>query len=104
MLTYKKTMPSSSKSRFIPPLFSHLGQFSLQEYTISSYLICQLIQLRHNGSQGCYRLRMWCPFPNSCRAYRLTICQYSMYGHIQKLAEAEKKGIESAGGKVDIFQ
>ena len=30
--------------------------------------------------------------------------QYSLYGHIQKLAEAEKKGIESAGGKVDIFQ
>lgn len=27
-----------------------------------------------------------------------------MYGHIVKLAEAEKKGIESAGGKVDLFQ
>lgn len=27
-----------------------------------------------------------------------------MYGHIQKLAEAEKKGIESAGGQADIFQ
>lgn len=27
-----------------------------------------------------------------------------MYGHIQKLAEAEKKGIESAGGQADIYQ
>lgn len=30
--------------------------------------------------------------------------QYSMYGHIKTLAEAEKKGIESAGGSVDIYQ
>ena len=30
--------------------------------------------------------------------------QYSMYGHIQKLAEAEKKGIEAAGGKADLYQ
>ena len=27
-----------------------------------------------------------------------------MYGHIHKLAEAEKKGIEEAGGKADLFQ
>jgi NAD(P)H dehydrogenase (quinone) len=27
-----------------------------------------------------------------------------MYGHVVKLAEAEKKGIESAGGQADIFQ
>jgi len=27
-----------------------------------------------------------------------------MYGHIQKLAEAEKAGIEAAGGKADIYQ
>lgn len=27
-----------------------------------------------------------------------------MYGHIAKLAEAEKKGIEEAGGKADVFQ
>jgi len=27
-----------------------------------------------------------------------------MYGHIAKLAEAEKKGIEEAGGSVDVFQ
>ena len=27
-----------------------------------------------------------------------------MYGHIAKLAEAEKKGIEAAGGKADIYQ
>ncbi|KGQ01218.1 NAD(P)H:quinone oxidoreductase, type IV [Paracoccidioides lutzii Pb01] len=30
--------------------------------------------------------------------------QYSLYGHIQKLAEAEKKGIEAAGGTADIYQ
>lgn len=27
-----------------------------------------------------------------------------MYGHIAHLAEAEKKGIESAGGQADIYQ
>jgi len=27
-----------------------------------------------------------------------------MYGHIKTLAEAEKKGIESAGGTADIYQ
>lgn len=27
-----------------------------------------------------------------------------MYGHIKTLAEAEKKGIEDAGGKADIYQ
>ena len=27
-----------------------------------------------------------------------------MYGHIQKLAEEEKAGIEAVGGKVDLFQ
>lgn len=27
-----------------------------------------------------------------------------MYGHIKQLAEAEKAGIEAAGGKADIFQ
>ena len=27
-----------------------------------------------------------------------------MYGHIQQLAEAEKEGIEAAGGKADIFR
>lgn len=32
------------------------------------------------------------------------VLQYSMYGHIQKLAEAEKKGIEKAGGTVDLYQ
>jgi NAD(P)H dehydrogenase (quinone) len=30
--------------------------------------------------------------------------QYSMYGHMKTLAEAEKKGVESAGGKVDVYQ
>ena len=27
-----------------------------------------------------------------------------MYGHVQKLAEAEKRGIEAAGGKADLYQ
>lgn len=30
--------------------------------------------------------------------------QYSMYGHIGKLAEAEAAGIKAAGGSVDLYQ
>lgn len=30
--------------------------------------------------------------------------QYSMYGHIQQLAQAEKAGIEAAGGSADLYQ
>lgn len=30
--------------------------------------------------------------------------QYSMYGHVRTLAEAEKKGIENAGGTADLYQ
>ena len=30
--------------------------------------------------------------------------QYSMYGHIRKLAEAEKQGIEKAGGTAELLQ
>jgi len=32
------------------------------------------------------------------------IYQYSMYGHIDKLADEVKKGIEEAGGQADRFQ
>ncbi|KAF2099373.1 flavo protein WrbA [Rhizodiscina lignyota] len=37
-------------------------------------------------------------------APKIAIVYYSMYGHIAKLAEAEKKGIEAAGGTADLFQ
>jgi len=37
-------------------------------------------------------------------APKVAIVFYSMYGHVATLAEAEKKGIEKAGGSVDIFQ
>ncbi|CAH2352304.1 protoplast secreted protein 2 [[Candida] railenensis] len=37
-------------------------------------------------------------------APKVAIIIYSMYGHIATLAEAEKKGIESAGGEATIFQ
>ena len=37
-------------------------------------------------------------------APRVAIVIYSMYGHIVKLAEAEKAGIESAGGSATIYQ
>jgi len=37
-------------------------------------------------------------------APKVAIIIYSMYGHIAKLAEAEKAGIEKAGGKVEIYQ
>jgi len=35
---------------------------------------------------------------------KVAIVIYTMYGHIAKLAEAEKAGIESAGGSATIFQ
>ncbi|KAH6650554.1 flavoprotein-like protein [Chaetomium tenue] len=37
-------------------------------------------------------------------APKIAIVFYSMYGHIQQLAEAEKAGIEKAGGTADLFQ
>ncbi|KAI9734377.1 MAG: Minor allergen Cla h 7 [Cirrosporium novae-zelandiae] len=37
-------------------------------------------------------------------APKVAIVFYSMYGHIKQLVEAEKKGIEAAGGKVDVYQ
>jgi len=35
---------------------------------------------------------------------KIAIVYYSMYGHIKQLADAEKKGIEKAGGTADVFQ
>ncbi|KKA26797.1 hypothetical protein TD95_003146 [Thielaviopsis punctulata] len=35
---------------------------------------------------------------------KIAIVYYSMYGHIGKLAAAEKKGVESAGVTVDVYQ
>jgi len=37
-------------------------------------------------------------------APKVAIVFYSMYGHIKALVDAEKKGIEAAGGTVDVFQ
>jgi NAD(P)H dehydrogenase (quinone) len=37
-------------------------------------------------------------------APKVAIIIYTLYGHIAALAEAEKKGIEQAGGHADIFQ
>jgi len=37
-------------------------------------------------------------------APKIAIVYYSMYGHIKTLADAEKEGIESAGGSVDVYQ
>lgn len=37
-------------------------------------------------------------------APKIAIIFYSMYGHIHKLAEAEKAGIEAAGGTADLYQ
>ncbi|KAK4152526.1 hypothetical protein C8A00DRAFT_44422 [Chaetomidium leptoderma] len=37
-------------------------------------------------------------------APKIAIVYYSMYGHIRQLAEAEKAGIEKAGGTADLFQ
>ncbi|GIJ91245.1 minor allergen Alt a 7 [Aspergillus pseudoviridinutans] len=35
---------------------------------------------------------------------KIAIVYYSLYGHIQKLAEAEQEGIIAAGGQADIYQ
>lgn len=35
---------------------------------------------------------------------KIAIVYYSMYGHIRKLAMAEKAGIEKAGGTADLYQ
>ncbi|KIK70027.1 hypothetical protein GYMLUDRAFT_34463 [Collybiopsis luxurians FD-317 M1] len=35
---------------------------------------------------------------------RIAIVIYSMYGHIAKMAESVKSGVEGAGGKAEIFQ
>ncbi|KAH8661829.1 quinone oxidoreductase [Ilyonectria robusta] len=35
---------------------------------------------------------------------KIAIVYYSMYGHIKTLVDAEKKGIEKAGGTADVFQ
>ncbi|KAI1916873.1 nuclear protein localization protein 4 [Ophidiomyces ophidiicola] len=37
-------------------------------------------------------------------APRIAIVFYSMYGHVQQLAEAEKRGIEAAGGAATLYQ
>ncbi|OJJ45908.1 hypothetical protein ASPZODRAFT_152864 [Penicilliopsis zonata CBS 506.65] len=37
-------------------------------------------------------------------APKIAIVYFSLYGHTQTMAEAEKKGIEAAGGQADIFQ
>ncbi|KIW11758.1 NAD(P)H:quinone oxidoreductase, type IV [Exophiala spinifera] len=37
-------------------------------------------------------------------APKVAIIYYSMYGHLGKLAQAEKKGIEASGGTVDLYQ
>ncbi|CDH10313.1 probable Protoplast secreted protein 2 [Zygosaccharomyces bailii ISA1307] len=37
-------------------------------------------------------------------APRVAIIIYTLYGHTATLAEAEKKGVEAAGGTADIFQ
>ncbi|KAF2675289.1 minor allergen Alt a 7 [Microthyrium microscopicum] len=37
-------------------------------------------------------------------APKIAIVYYSMYGHIKQMAEAEKKGIEKAGGTVTLYQ
>lgn len=35
---------------------------------------------------------------------KVAIFYYSTWGHVAQLAAAEKKGIEAAGGTVDVYQ
>ena len=37
-------------------------------------------------------------------APKIAIVYYSMYGHIKKMADAELKGIQEAGGDAKLFQ
>ncbi|KAL4967965.1 putative NADH-quinone oxidoreductase Pst2 [Aspergillus stella-maris] len=37
-------------------------------------------------------------------APKVAIVFYSLYGHVEKLAQAELKGIQAAGGSADLFQ
>jgi NAD(P)H dehydrogenase (quinone) len=37
-------------------------------------------------------------------APKIALVYYSMYGHIRTMAEAEKKGIEKAGGICDVYE
>ncbi|CAM9012579.1 hypothetical protein WICANDRAFT_26357 [Wickerhamomyces anomalus NRRL Y-366-8] len=37
-------------------------------------------------------------------APKVAIIIYTLYGHVAKLAEAEKAGVEKAGGQADIYQ
>ena len=37
-------------------------------------------------------------------APKVAIIIYTLYGHIAQMAEAEKKGIEAAGGEATIYQ
>jgi len=41
---------------------------------------------------------------NKMTGPKVAIVIYSMYGHVAKLAEAEKAGVEAAGGQATIFQ
>jgi len=41
---------------------------------------------------------------NSSMPPNVAIVIYTLYGHVAQLAEAEKRGIEAAGGSVTIFQ
>ncbi|KAJ7624632.1 NADH-quinone oxidoreductase [Roridomyces roridus] len=44
-----------------------------------------------------------CPQP-TMSSPKIAIITYSMYGHITKMSEAVKKGIEEAGGSVTVYQ
>lgn len=35
---------------------------------------------------------------------RVAIIYYSTWGHVAQMAQAEKRGIEAAGGTVDLYQ
>lgn len=53
----------------------------------------------------CHRVRKELLCIQSKRNNKLTVpSQYSTYGHVKTLAEAEVKGIQAAGGTADLFQ
>lgn len=72
----------------------------LQEYCISSDYLTS-----NNSDLAEYILSY--PYRDAdpdIKMVRVAIIYYSTWGHVATMAQAEKKGIEAAGGTADLFQ
>lgn len=105
---------------YLSLLYLHLRAQSPQFISISIVPKINLCSIRKHGSTYRHNLRSSSnpPLPLSitfltrrrelrklhAKNLLIQLIQYSMYGHIGKIAEAEKSGIEAAGGKADVYQ